>query len=107
MPGWKLFHRMLDAYNSPTVCLVSSFVLYFFVTTALVAAIIMLTENKNPFRTWSEIVHLSFPYYIASAGLASIASESANTPWPLLVGMMCVMFVMYRSLVSALLWSHE
>lgn len=95
--GWKLFHHMLDAYHSPTICLVLSIAVYFFASTIPVAGIIMLTENKNPLRTWSEIVHLSFPYYVASAGLTSIASASANTPWPLLVGMTCVMFVMYRS----------
>jgi hypothetical protein len=62
------------------------------------AAIISLTENVHPFRTWNEIVNLSFPYYLASTGLASIAASiGAHASLPMLVGMSLVMSVMYRS----------
>ena len=63
-----------------------------------VAVIISLTDNHKAFHTWSEIMHLSFPYYVASTGLASIAmSLEGDATWSLLVGMSLVTVVMYNS----------
>jgi hypothetical protein len=96
--GWETFHHLPEAFSTPAICLVFSCAMYFFASTIPVAGIIALTEKKNALRTWSEIAHLSFPYYVGSTGLASIAaSVGVNTPWPLLVGMFCTMFVVYRS----------
>jgi hypothetical protein len=96
--GWETFHRMLEVHSAPMLCFTFGCAMYFFASTTPVAGIIALTEKKGAVRTWSEIVHLSFPYCVASTGLASIAaSEGVNTPWPLLLGMLCVVFVMYRS----------
>jgi hypothetical protein len=78
--------------------LLSGCAVYFFASTIPVAMIISLSENRKAFRTWSDIVHLSFPYYVASTGLASIAAAiGGNASWPMLVGMSLVMFVTYRS----------
>jgi hypothetical protein len=67
-------------------------------STVPVAVIIALTDNRHVLRTWVDILELSFPYCLASTGLASIAAGvGGHTSWPMLVGIACVMFVTYRS----------
>jgi len=96
--GWQIFHRVSVLNFTPTLSLLSGCVVYFFASTIAVALIISLSENRKALGTWSEIVHLSFPYYLASTGLASIAAAiGENARWPMLVGMSLVMFVTYRS----------
>jgi hypothetical protein len=96
--GWQTLHRVSLLNFTPTLSLISGCAAYFFASTIPVALIISLSENREAFRTWSEIVHLSFPYYLASTGLASIAAAfGGNANWPMLVGMSLVMFVTYRS----------
>ena len=96
--GWQAFHRGSALQFNPALSLLLGCAAYFFASTIPVAVIISLTENRKAFRTWSEIVHLSFPYYVASTGLASIAAAiGGHTNWPMLVGMSLVMFVTYRS----------
>ena len=43
---------------------------FFVVNTMPVAIVIALTESKNALRTWVGIFQLSFPYFVASAGIA-------------------------------------
>jgi len=96
--GWQIFHRVSVLNFTPTLSLLSGCVVYFFASTIPVAMIISLSENRKALGTWSEIVHLSFPYYVASTGLASIAAAiGEHASWPMLVGMSLVMFVTYRS----------
>jgi hypothetical protein len=96
--GWQMFHRVSVLNFNPTLSLLSGCVAYFFASTIPVAMIISLSENRKALGTWSGIVHLSFPYYVASTGLASIAvAIGGNASWPMLVGMSLVMFVTYRS----------
>jgi len=96
--GWQTLHRVSVLNFTPTLSLLAGCAAYFFASTIPVAMIISLSENRKAFRTWSDIVHLSFPYYVASTGLASIAAAiGGNASWPMLVGMSLVMFVTYRS----------
>jgi hypothetical protein len=96
--GWEAFHRASALHANSTASLLLGCVAYLLASTLPVAGIISLTDNHRPFHTWSEIVHLSFPYYVASTGLASIAmSISGNATWPLLLGMGLVTVVMYNS----------
>jgi hypothetical protein len=96
--GWQAFHRGSALHFNPALPLLLGCAAYFFASTIPVAVIISLTENRKAFLTWSEIVHLSFPYYVASTGLASIAAAiGGQANWPMLVGMSIVMFVTYRS----------
>ena len=96
--GWQAFHRGSALHFNPALPLLLGCAAYFFASTIPVAVIISLTENRKAFLTWSEIVHLSFPYYVASTGLASIAAAiGGHANWPMLVGMSLVMFVTYRS----------
>lgn len=96
--GWQALHRSAALHLNPVVSLLLGCAVYFFASTIPVAEIISLTENRDAFRVWSDIVNLSFPYYLASTGLASIAAAvGGHTSWPMLVGMSLVMFVTYRS----------
>jgi hypothetical protein len=96
--GWEAFQRASSVYANPTASLLAGSVAYLFASTLPVAKIISLTESQNAFRTWTEIMHLSFPYYVASTGLASIAlSVQGNTTWSFLVGMSLVAFAIYNS----------
>ena len=96
--GWQTFHRMSVLNFTPTLSLLAGCAAYFFASTIPVAMIISLSENRKALGSWSEIVHLSFPYYLASTGLASIAAAlGGNASWPMLVGMSLAMFVTYRS----------
>jgi len=96
--GWQTLHRALVLNFTPTLSLLAGCAAYFFASTIPVAMIISLSENRKVLGTWSEIVHLSFPYYVASTGLASIAAAiGEHASWPMLVGMSLVMFVTYRS----------
>src|ERR1700734_222143 len=47
---------------------------FFLGQTVPVAAIIKLSENTSMGRAWTSIVQLSFPYYVLSAGIASMLS---------------------------------
>ncbi len=47
---------------------------FFLGQTVPVAAIIKLSEKTSMRRTWKSIVQLSFPYYVLSAGIASMLS---------------------------------
>ena len=96
--SWEGFQRASAVHANTTVCLLFGCITYLMASTLPVAGIISLTDNHKAFQTWSEIMHLSFPYYVASTGLASIAlSVQGNTTWSLLVGMSMVAFVMYNS----------
>ncbi len=96
--GWEMFHRAAGGHANSTASLLAGCLAYLFASTLPVAGIISLTDNHKPFHTWSEIMHLSFPYYVASTGLASIAmSLQGNATWSLLVGMLLVSVVMYNS----------
>ena len=82
---------------------------YFLANTIPVSIIIALTENKNVLQSWTTMLQLSFPYYVASAGVAGVAlTVSARFGWevPLLVfPLMALMFVSYRRYFSAALAS--
>lgn len=96
--GLEAFHRAVSAHANATAALLLGCSTYLISSTFPLAGIIALTEQQKVFRTWSEIVHLSFPYYVASTGLASMAlSLQGNTSWSLLVGMALITLVMYRS----------
>ena len=97
--GCELFNRLSAApsdWSHKAFALVFACATYFLVNTFAVAIIIALTEHLNPLRTWSNIVHLSFPNYLGSAGLASMVALG-HTSWPVLAAILSVIFLTYRS----------
>ena len=96
--GWHAFQFGYASHLNLAASLAWSCAVHLLAGTVPVALVISLTDHRPAFRTWSDIFHLSFPYYLASTGLASIAAGvGGHISWPMLVGIACVMFVTYRS----------
>jgi hypothetical protein len=71
---------------------------FFLVNTLPVATIISLAEGAGWMSTWSSIIELSFPFYLACTGLMSIVSAvSRPAGWQMPLAVLPVMLVMYRS----------
>ncbi len=78
----------LSQHTDPGLVLPLGGATFFLVQTLPVVTVIALTEGGTMLRIWSGIVHLAFPYYVLSAGVASIVT-TASQHWgwqiPLLV----------------------
>jgi len=71
---------------------------FFLAQTIPVASIIALTEGGRMLRIWSSIAHLSFPYYVLSAGLTSlVTTASLHIGWQIPLLILPVMYAIYRS----------
>jgi hypothetical protein len=66
--------------------------------TAPVAAIVAVSEGKALGQIWWSLAHLSFPYYIVSAGVTTmVQAVSSHMGWGLALAVFPVMFGIYRS----------
>ncbi len=83
---------------SDPVMLAAATVMFFFGQTAPVAAVISISEGGKMGPTWSSIAHLSFPYFVLSAGVAAITDLVGHfTGWPIALALVPVMYTTYRS----------
>ena len=100
MGNWVFAQHGQGAANwaSTSLLLVLVATGFFCAQTIPVATVISLTEGGKLMRIWSSIVHLSFPYYVLSAGVTSIvATASAHVGWQIPLLALPVMYVTYRS----------
>ena len=66
--------------------------------TAPVAAIVAVSEGKATGHIWWSMAHLSFPYYVLSAGVTSmVQTASSHLGWGLALAAFPVMYGIYRS----------
>ena len=66
--------------------------------TAPVAGIVAVSEKKKASSIWWELAHLSFPYYVVSAGVTSIVQAvGVHLGWALALGVFPVMYGIHRS----------
>jgi hypothetical protein len=66
--------------------------------TAPVAAIVAVSEGKAAGQIWWSLAHLSFPYYVVSAGVTSmVQSVSSHMGWGLALGVFPIMYGIHRS----------
>src|SRR5437016_3976252 len=71
---------------------------FFVVNTIPVAIVISLTEAKNALKIWGNIFQLSFPYFVASAGIAGLVlTASAKIGWQVPLFVLPVMFGIFHS----------
>jgi hypothetical protein len=71
---------------------------FFLVNTVLVALVIALSERSNPWRPWLGMAQLSFPYYVASAGIAGVALTLAmRVGWQVPVVILPIMLGIFYS----------
>ena len=70
----------------------------FLAQTAPVAAIVAVSEGKAAGQIWWSLAHLSFPYYVISAGVTTMVQAlSAHPLWGLALAVFPVMYAIYRS----------
>lgn len=78
---------------------------YFLMNTVTTALVISLSEKVNAVRTWVEMFQLSFPYLVASAGVAGLAltlGQETGVQVPLaLLPVMVGVFYSYRRYFAA------
>jgi hypothetical protein len=86
------------AWASEPLMLASATAAFFLGQTAPVAGIIKLAEGAAMRRVWLSIVQLSFPYYVVSAGMTSMANlVSHHLGWQAALVVFPVMYGIHRS----------
>lgn len=90
---WSTFHA-----SSGSLPLTLATLTLFLGQTVPVAAIVAISEHKASSTLWWNIAHLSFPYYVVSAGIASmLQAMSSHLGWGLALAAFPVMFGIYHS----------
>ena len=85
-------------FGSSTLGLVLATVTLFLGQTAPVATIVALSEGKAAGQIWWSLAHLSFPYYVVSAGVTSmVQTVSTHLGWGLALAVFPVMYGIHRS----------
>ena len=85
-------------WNSNTLGLVLATATLFLGQTAPVAAIVAVSEGKAAGQIWFSLAHLSFPYYVVSAGVTSmVQAVSSHLGWGLALAVFPVMYGIHRS----------
>lgn len=66
--------------------------------TAPVAAIVAVSEGKAAGQIWWSLAHLSFPYYVVSAGVTTmVQAVSSHLGWGLALAVFPIMYGIHRS----------
>ena len=74
---------------------------FFLLQTIPVASIIAITEGAAWVGTWCKIANLSFPFYVLSAGMVSLATASGTSlSWQVALLGTPVLYAIYRSYES-------
>ena len=85
-------------WASEPLMLASATAAFFLGQTAPVAGIIKLAEGAAMRKVWLNIVHLSFPYYVLSAGMTSMLNlASRHLGWQAALVIFPVMYGIFRS----------
>ena len=91
--GWPGMH-----WSSGTLGLVLATATLFLGQTAPVAAIVAVSEGKAAGHIWWSLAHLSFPYYVISAGVTTmVQAVSSHLGWGLALAVFPVMYCIHRS----------
>ena len=94
---WSLVNASVASPSLRLAIATAGFVL---VNTIPVALVIFLTEGKSVISTWLGIFQISFPYFLASAGIAGVVLTLASrVGWPVpvvILPLMAGVFYSYR-----------
>lgn len=98
-------HAVATVVGSRSLLIAAAAAGYLLANTLPVAIVIALTEGKNALRTWVSIFQLSFPYFLASAGVAGVVlTLTAQVGWQLPLAVLPLMlgvFYSYKRYFSA------
>jgi hypothetical protein len=95
-----MFHAQLPGmhWTSSTLGLTLATATLFLGQTAPVAAIVAVSEGKAAGPIWWSLAHLSFPYYVVSAGVTTmVQAVSSHMGWGLALAVFPIMYGIYRS----------
>jgi hypothetical protein len=96
-----MFHaewRQGMQWSSSTLGLALATATLFLGQTAPVAAIVAVSEGKAAGQIWWSLAHLSFPYYVVSAGVTTmVQAVSSHMGWGLALAVFPVMYGIHRS----------
>jgi hypothetical protein len=94
-----MFHaRWLHGMQWSTLGLVLATATLFLGQTAPVAAIVAVSEGKAAGQIWLGLAHLSFPYYVVSAGVTTmVQAVGSHLGWGLALAVFPVMYGIHRS----------
>ena len=85
-------------WSSITLALILATVTLFLGQTAPVAGIVAVSEGKSAGSIWWNLAHLSFPYYVVSAGVTTmVQAMSSHLGWGLALAVFPVMYAIHRS----------
>ena len=85
-------------WSSSTLGLALATATLFLGQTAPVAAIVAVSEGKAVGQIWWSLAHLSFPYYVISAGVTTmVQAVSSHLGWGLALAAFPVMYGIHRS----------
>jgi hypothetical protein len=88
--NWVSFQLLIAATSA----------VFFLGQTVPVSIIIALTDGGTLRRTWTSVAQLSFPYFVASAGVTSMVSSGGHPAgWLAAMSLLPVMYGIYRSYV--------
>ncbi len=89
---------MFGSLPAKSLVLAAAAVAFFFADTTPVAIILGLAEGADVLSTWKEICLLTFPYFLLSAGVTSMAATAAHfVGWQIPLAMFPVMAMTYAS----------
>jgi len=94
-----MFHAArLTSVHSSMLGLVLATLTLFLGQTAPVAGIVAVSEGKAASFVWWSLAHLSFPYYVVSAGITTmVQAMSSHLGWGLALAVFPVMYGIHRS----------
>jgi hypothetical protein len=94
-----MFHaHWLHGMQWSTLGLVLATATLFLGQTAPVAAIVAVSEGKAAGQIWLGLAHLSFPYYVVSAGVTTmVQAVGSHLGWGLALAVFPVMYGIHRS----------
>jgi hypothetical protein len=85
-------------WSSSTLGLALATATLFLGQTAPVAVIVAVSEGKAAGQIWWSLAHLSFPYYVVSAGVTTmVQSVSSHMGWGLALAVFPIMYGVHRS----------
>lgn len=87
-----------SAVSTPALRLALAAAGYALANTIPVAIVIGLTESVNALRTWLELLQLSFPYLVASAGIAGLTlTLTQEVGWQVPLAVLPIMAGIFQS----------
>jgi hypothetical protein len=85
-------------WNGNALALIFTAAALFLGQTTPVAGIVAISDNKKATSVWWELAHLSFPYYVVSAGVTSMVQAlGIHISWGLALAVFPVMYGIHRS----------